>query len=72
MRNELKPALSSLGGCAYNSSGDLDGLDAYLCAYKHGTTIIGIGAASFSLSREATAELAKHLITALETVGGAQ
>lgn len=72
MRNQLKPVASSMEGCAYSSSGDLDGHDAHLYAYAHGTTIIGIGAASFSLSGEAAAELAKHLIAALDHIEGKQ
>lgn len=72
MRNQLKPVASSVTSYAYDSSGELDGLEAYLCAHEHGAMTIGFGPACFSLSGKAAAELAKHLIAALDHSEGRQ
>lgn len=69
MRNELMPRDTESTYCAL---GKLDDCDASVMAFGGGSVVFGFGLGSVSLSRDATAELAKHLAAALEAVGGAQ
>lgn len=59
-------------GAPYCAVGELDDCDAGVTAFSSGAILVGFGLVNISLSRPAAAELVKHLVAALETVGGAQ
>jgi len=66
MRNRLELEDPVTDGISYCAAGDLDGCPADVYGYTGGRVIIGVGPASISLTRAAAAELARHLLAALE------
>lgn len=72
MRNRLDLQDPITTGINYCAAGDLDGCPADVYGYTGGRVIIGFGPATLNLTRTAAAELAQHLLAALEAAGGAQ